>query len=67
MGVELLSLIDRIRAAKGPFFVARLSLRVTFNLNRADLPDSDERRQELLLACRSLGYDFLGEDSKRAQ
>lgn len=57
MGARLTALVDRIREAKGPFFVARLNLRVSFPLARPDLPDSSEYEEEILDVCRSLGFD----------
>lgn len=57
MGVRITQLIEKIRAAKGPFFVARLGLRVKFALARPDLPDSEDYEREILEACRALGYD----------
>jgi hypothetical protein len=58
MGVKLAALLQRIRAARGPFFVARLHMRL-------DLPpegaDDEEYIRELLAASRKLGYDPLPE------
>lgn len=59
MGVRLNTLIDRIRSAKGPFFVARIGLRVKFSLNNTELPDSDVYEKQLLDASRALGFDPL--------
>jgi hypothetical protein len=59
VGVRLNTLIDQIRSAKGPFFVARIGLRVKFSLNNTDLPDSDAYEKQLLEASRALGFDPL--------
>lgn len=56
MGTRLEALIDRIREAKGPFFVARVHLRVSFPLDR-EAEDSFEFEDEVLRACKSLGFD----------
>jgi hypothetical protein len=57
VGSRLNLLIEKIRVAKGPFFVARLGLRVKFTLSRPDLPDNEAHERELLDACRALGFD----------
>lgn len=59
MGTRLNALVERIRNAKGPFFVARVGLRVKFSLNNADLDDSETHQKQLIEACRSLGFDPL--------
>lgn len=56
MGRKLDTLIETIREEKGPFFMARLCLRLSFGLGRGEVPDSDDREQELLSACEGLGY-----------
>jgi hypothetical protein len=50
-------LIDRIREAKGPFFVARINLRVRFPLGRGEVSDSPELERQILDVCRELGFD----------
>jgi hypothetical protein len=57
MGARINQLVDRIRDAKGPFFVARLGLRVKFSLTKADVPDNDSNLNELVTASRELGFD----------
>lgn len=57
MGARLNVLIDRIRDAKGPFFVARVALRIPFPLSKSDLPDGAEFERQVLDACRELGFD----------
>jgi hypothetical protein len=57
MGVKLDNLITQIRDARGPFFMARLCLRLEFSLEPGETPDSDTRERALLDACRALGYD----------
>jgi hypothetical protein len=57
VGSRLNALVEKIRVARGPFFLARVGLRLRFPLTRADLPDDEERLRELVAACRELGYD----------
>ncbi len=57
MGRRLDGLIAAIREEKGPFFMARLCLRLSFSVNPGDVPDSPERERELVTACRALGYE----------
>ncbi len=56
MGERLESLLARIREAKGPFFVARIHLRVHVPLE-ATAPDTPEAEQDILRACLLLGFD----------
>lgn len=56
MGVELGHLVDLVRRTKGPFFLARLALRVRFPLERAETLD-DALVDQLVDACRALGFD----------
>jgi hypothetical protein len=56
MGARVGRLVDRIRAEKGPFFVARLCLRVNFSTDESE-PDTPEVEKAILDACRQLGYD----------
>jgi hypothetical protein len=48
-------IIEQARATMGPFFVARLTLRVNFSLGGA--PDTDENVKKLIEACRALGFN----------
>jgi hypothetical protein len=57
MGLRMNQLIDRISDAKGPFFVARLGLRVKFSLTKPDTPDSESNVNDLITASRELGFD----------
>jgi hypothetical protein len=59
VGVRINTLINQIRSAKGPFFVARIGLRIKFSLNNTDLPDSEVYEKQLLDASRDLGFDPL--------
>jgi hypothetical protein len=52
------ALIDRIRDAKGPFFVARIHLRVRFPLGKDDQMDGPEAERQIIDACRELGFDL---------
>jgi hypothetical protein len=64
VGYRLITLLDRIREAKGPFFVARLSLRVKAPITKPDAPDDERHNDELVRACRELGYDPLEDLTK---
>jgi hypothetical protein len=55
---RLSALIDQIRQEKGPFFVARVALRVNFPFNKADLAFSPEQEKQVFDACRELGFDL---------
>jgi hypothetical protein len=57
MGARIQRLVDAMRRAKGPFFVARVNLKVFFPLDDPDAPDSEENIRALLEVSRSLGYD----------
>lgn len=57
MGKQIDTLVDRIRAAQGPFFVARLGLRLSFPLAGRNVPDTAENIRAILHACRELGFD----------
>ena len=57
MGERVTRLVDRIRADMGPFFVARLCLRVNIRLDDK-APDSPEAERALEEACLELGYDL---------
>jgi hypothetical protein len=59
MGRRLDRLIESIRDEKGPFFMARLCLRLNFSIGPGETPDSDACEDELLDACRDLGYDAI--------
>jgi hypothetical protein len=49
-------IIEQARATMGPFFVARLTLRVKFPLG-GGAPDTDDNVRELVEACRALGFN----------
>ncbi len=57
MGIRISRLVDRIRADRGPFFVARLCLRIPHRIdeNAADDPATE---QAIVEACRELGYQI---------
>lgn len=57
MGKHIDTLVDRIRAARGPFFVARLGLRLSFPLAGRNVPDTAENIRAILQACSELGFD----------
>lgn len=59
MSLGLAALIERIRTAKGPFFVARVGLRIKFSLNNTELNNSEPHQKQLIEACRALGFDPL--------
>jgi hypothetical protein len=63
VGVRINTIIDQIRRAKGPFFVARIGLRVKFSLNNTDLPDLESYEKQLIDASRALGFDPLDPDA----
>src|SRR5262249_39670882 len=58
MGQKLDLLIGKVRGEKGPFFMARLCLRLGFSIEPGDVPDNEPNERALLDACRSLGYDI---------
>ena len=62
MGARLLAMVETIRRAKGPFFVARLALRLRFSLDRAEALD-DNMVTELVTVSRELGFDPLLADA----
>jgi hypothetical protein len=51
------ALLDRIRDARGPFFVARIHLRVKFPFGKDDVVDSPDAERQIIDACRELGFD----------
>jgi hypothetical protein len=57
MRIRLRGLLDRIRASRGPFFLARLQMKLS--LPQAD---AEECIRELLAAGRELGSDPLPEE-----
>lgn len=65
MGRRLDQLVNFIRQEKGPFFMARLCLRLDFDLNPGATADSDEREQQLVEACKGLGYPLNREHAFR--
>jgi len=58
MGRKIDQLTQLIRQEKGPFFMARLCLRVDFDLNPGATADSEQREQQLIEACKGLGYEL---------
>jgi hypothetical protein len=58
MGRRLKTLIDQVRAKGGPFLVARLALKVDFNVSSSETEDdTPAREQAVLRACRDMGVD----------
>lgn len=57
MSRKIDAMIERIRQEKGPFFIARLCLRVSFPFEPGAVPDTPERERELIEACKALGFD----------
>lgn len=58
MGDRVNRLIDQIRKDMGPFFVARLCLRVNVRLDTAT-PDTPASERAIADACMELGYDVI--------
>jgi hypothetical protein len=54
-------LVDRIREERGPFFLARLALRVSFRLEETDFADPGAAHDEIVAACRAIGHDPLAQ------
>jgi hypothetical protein len=50
-------LVSKAKAQKGPFFVARLALRVSYDIASPSVPDTDQHLNELKAAFRDLGYE----------
>jgi len=65
MGRKLDQLVQFIRQEKGPFFMARLCLRLDFDLNPGAVADSEQREHELVEACKGLGYVVNPEVAKK--
>jgi hypothetical protein len=65
MGRRIDSLVETVRREKGPFFIARLCLRLEFDIAPGVVPDSDERERHLIEACRMLGYDMEAQQMER--
>jgi len=57
MGRKLDQLILFVREEKGPFFMARLCLRLDFDLSPGAVADSPERETAIIEACKGLGYE----------
>ena len=66
MGRKLDQLIQYIRQEKGPFFMARLCLRLDFDLNPGAAADREQRGQQTVEACKGLGYELNHERAFRA-
>ena len=58
MGARLSRLVERIRGDKGPFFIARLCLRMDFAIDDVTMPDDPAKELALVLVCRELGYNI---------
>ena len=65
MGRKLDQLITFIREEKGPFFMARLCLRLDFDLNPGGTADTEQRMVQLVEACKGLGYELNRENATR--
>jgi len=65
MGRKLDQLVQFIRDEKGPFFMARLCLRLDFDLNPGAVADSEQRESELVEACRGLGYEVNRDQARK--
>ena len=65
MGRKLDQLVSFIRQEKGPFFMARLCLRLDFDLNPGAAADSEQREEQLVEACKGLGYELNRERAMR--
>lgn len=59
MKTDIDLVIDKIRDAKGPFFLARLNLRVKFPPPGKEPPNPTEFIRNLVAASREMGYDPL--------
>jgi hypothetical protein len=64
MGQKLDQLVQLIREEKGPFFMARLCLRLDFDLNPGVTQDSVQRELQLVETCRGLGYEMNRANAK---
>ena len=62
MGARVSRLVDRIREEKGPFFVARICLRVNCRIDDK-APDSPEAERAIVDACRELGFELAAIES----
>jgi hypothetical protein len=65
MGARISRLVERIRGEKGPFFIARLCLRMDFAIDDVNMPDDPAKEQAIAAACRELGYDLDAPPIKR--
>jgi hypothetical protein len=65
MGRRIDQLVETVRREKGPFFMARLCLRLDFDITPGVVPDSEDRERSLVDACRLLGYDMDAEKLER--
>jgi hypothetical protein len=65
MGRKLDQLVSFIRQERGPFFMARLCLRLDFDLNPGAAADSEQREMQLVEACKVLGYELNRERATR--
>lgn len=58
MESRLSQTLKKIRDTKGPFFLARLALRVTFDPTDPTGVDEEKGMKELAEACKELGLDL---------
>lgn len=56
MTMELAGIVETVRRMKGPFFLARVALRVQFSFDHAEGLDEAHTRH-FVDVCRELGFD----------
>ena len=64
------TLVDKIAAARGPFFVARLGLRLHFLIEREANSQREDHLQAIVDVCNELGFDagpLLGDTPRPSQ
>ena len=59
MKSDIEGVLEKIRDAKGPFFLARLNLRVRFPLPGKEPENPAAFMRTVVEACREMGYDPL--------
>jgi hypothetical protein len=64
MGRRLDRLFEKIRSEKGPFFMARLCLRLDFPVTPGKTPEGETYEREVIEGCKALGYDITMVDVK---
>lgn len=62
MKSDIERVMDRIRDAKGPFFLARLNLRVKFPPPGKEPANPTQFLRDLVAASREMGFDPLTND-----